>query len=145
VLTVLWHDRSHAPERFWGDFYSRLVEELKSLDGWFATGGQVAAWFRKRRQVRFDLIEATDDCARIGLRYEGGEIRPPLSIRIHRPCARRTNGDSPRGTTSERVDTPWTGKTAIALDPLQPSWIADGIEEGPGVWHQKGQATCSLR
>ncbi len=21
VLTVLWHDRSHGPERFWGDFY----------------------------------------------------------------------------------------------------------------------------
>src|SRR5207253_9032885 len=21
VLTMLWHDRSHGPERFWGDFY----------------------------------------------------------------------------------------------------------------------------
>jgi hypothetical protein len=35
VLTVLWHDRSHGPERYWGDFYARLVVRLKSLDAWF--------------------------------------------------------------------------------------------------------------
>src|SRR5262249_2069464 len=29
VLTVLWHDRSHGPERFWGDFYVDLVQTLK--------------------------------------------------------------------------------------------------------------------
>src|SRR5439155_671266 len=48
VLTVLWHDRSHGPERFWGDFYIRLVQALKSSKGWFATAGRVVSWFRKR-------------------------------------------------------------------------------------------------
>jgi len=28
VLTVLWHDRSFGPERFWGDFYIGWVERL---------------------------------------------------------------------------------------------------------------------
>ena len=52
VLTLLWHDRSHAPERFWGDFYAGLVLRLRSLGGWFGTGSQVATWFRNRRKVR---------------------------------------------------------------------------------------------
>src|SRR5205814_8142028 len=29
IVTVLWHDRSHGPERFWGEFYAKLVEDLK--------------------------------------------------------------------------------------------------------------------
>ena len=119
ALTVLWHDRSHGPERFWGDFYLRLVQELKSLDGWFGTAGQVVGWFRKRREVRFDVIEAEDGAARIRLCYQGEEIRPPLNIRIHRPCAGR----------DEFVDIDWTGETVVE----------------PDFWHQKGQSTCSLR
>src|SRR5262249_8683830 len=30
ALTVLWHDRSHAAERFWGEFYMDLIQMLKS-------------------------------------------------------------------------------------------------------------------
>jgi len=55
---LVWHDRSHGPERFWGDFYRRLLRTLRELDGWFGTSGQVVGWFRKRRQIRFERSKA---------------------------------------------------------------------------------------
>jgi hypothetical protein len=87
VLTVLWHDRSHGPERFWGDFYVRLVQALRSLDGWFGTAGQVVGWFRQRREVRFERLDGADGTARIRLHYHGEDIRPPVTVRVHRPGA----------------------------------------------------------
>src|SRR5262249_35983330 len=53
VLTVLWHDRSLGPERHWGDFYERLVVELKRRGAWFANARDVVDWFRARRAVSF--------------------------------------------------------------------------------------------
>ena len=37
ILTLLWHDRSHGPERYWGDFYLRMIVKLKSLNAWFGS------------------------------------------------------------------------------------------------------------
>src|SRR5439155_1540865 len=108
VLTVLWHDRSPGPERFWGDFYIRLVEALRSLDAWFGTAEQVVGWFRKRREVRFDWVEAADGTARTCLRYHGDQVPPPLTIRIHRPSAAETAAAS--------LDIPWSGETPVELD-----------------------------
>ena len=45
VLTVLWHDRSFAAERFWGDFYIRLIERLKTLNVWFVNASELVSWF----------------------------------------------------------------------------------------------------
>jgi hypothetical protein len=103
VLTVLWHDRSHGPERFWGDFYVRLVQALRSFDGWFGTAGQVVGWFRKRREVRFERLDGADGTARTRLRFRGEEIRPPLTVRVHRPGATVT-------------DVPWNGETVFEVD-----------------------------
>src|SRR5205814_1000352 len=99
VLTLLWHDRSHGPERFWGDFYVRLVESLKASTGWFATGAEVTGWFRKRRGVRFDT-------ARVSLSYEGEVIDPPLTVRIHQPAA-----------AVKTLDIPWNGQSAFDCGP----------------------------
>src|SRR5205085_4488954 len=54
VLTLLWHDRSHAAERFWGEFYARFLERLRAMGVWFGTGAQIVSWFRKRRAVIFE-------------------------------------------------------------------------------------------
>lgn len=99
VLTVLWHDRSHGPERFWGNFYMRLVQTLKSHKVWFGTCGQIVGWFQKRRDVRFEEFEAQDGVTRARVRNEGEEIQPPLTIRVHR--------------RSTFVDIPWNGATAL--------------------------------
>ncbi len=83
VLTVLWHDRSPGPERFWGEFYIRLVQKLKSLKAWFGTVGQVVSWFRYRREVRFERVETEDGTKRIRLHGCGNRIVPPLRVRIY--------------------------------------------------------------
>jgi hypothetical protein len=115
VLTLLWHDRSHAPERLWGDFYVRLIQGLRSLDGWFGTAGQVVGWFRKRREVRFELVE-TPGNARTRLRYQGDEIQPPLTVRIYAPASQRNDGESARKTNTTFTDIPWNGKPVDALE-----------------------------
>jgi len=57
ALTINWHDRSIAPERLWGDFYCKLVKELKKAKG---PGGpnsaQAVAWFRKRRAASLECV-----------------------------------------------------------------------------------------
>ena len=78
VLTLLWHDRSHAPERFWGDFYRDLVGDLKTHQPWFASGSQVVRWFRRRRAVRFggrDGQPVVD--------VEPASKLPPMTVRRH--------------------------------------------------------------
>jgi hypothetical protein len=113
VLTLLWHDRSHGPERFWGDFYVRLLQTLRSLDGWFATAGQVVGWFRKRREVRFEWAEAAGS-ARTCLRYQGEEIHPPVKVRIYAPASRQSDGESVG--EMEIIDIPWNGKSVDELE-----------------------------
>ena len=83
VLTLLWHDRSFGPERFWGEFYVRLVEQLKSLPVWFATGSQITSWFRARRSVTFQRLPSAEGCTRVKLCGPGHRINPPLKVRVY--------------------------------------------------------------
>jgi hypothetical protein len=102
VLTLLWHDRSHGPERFWGGFYAHLLGELRGLNPWFGSGEQVTGWFRKRRAVRFERL--SESGARpLRVRCDGTEIGPPLVIRRYEPGGRFT-------------DTPWDGSHAEQLE-----------------------------
>jgi hypothetical protein len=112
VLTLLWHDRSHAPERFWGDFYVRLIDFLRSTDAWFGSAAHVTGWFRKRREVSFTAVDG-----RITLRYEGVSIAPALKIRVHRPAG-QAGGSSGRDSKWGFVDIPWQGGPAEDLDQL---------------------------
>lgn len=100
VLTVLWHDRSHAPERFWGGFYLRLLETVKSRKPWFATARNVVRWFRKRREVRFEHLG--DSSSRVRVRHDGGEIYPPLTLRSY-----QASGDG------KFVDVTWDGVSPV--------------------------------
>jgi len=104
VLTLLWHDRSHGPERFWGEFYRTLLHKLKSLDGWFGSAAQVTSWFRQRREVCFE--RGRD--AQVSIVYAGAEIQPPLNVRVY-------GAESGQGTRG-CVDLPWSGKPAEELE-----------------------------
>jgi hypothetical protein len=114
VLTLLWHDRSHGPERFWGDFYIGLLQKLASLGGWFGTAAQVVGWFRKRREVRFEQVEASAT-ARTRLCYEGEEIQPPLRVRIYTPARQQKHDDS-LDRAVKFIDIPWNGKSVDKLE-----------------------------
>ena len=105
VLTFLWHDRSHGPERFWGDFYLELVQKLKARNVWFGSAGQVVGWFGKRREVQFEQVESAGG---LRVRVRGGEAaaQPPLVIRAHTPGA--------SGPARESfVDVSWDGAAHI--------------------------------
>jgi hypothetical protein len=114
VLTVLWHDRSHGPERFWGDFYISLVQALKSSNAWFATGAQAVSWFRKRRVVRFERIGLSNGVCALPCR-EGQDALPPLRLRVYRPRV-PDDAQSFGQTTSTFRDIPWDSKTIVEFD-----------------------------
>lgn len=125
VVTVLWHDRSPGPERFWGEFYARLVDDLKSKEARFFSAGQAVDWFRKRREVIFERVNPHSKrvCAKLPSREE---ITSPLVIRVHR--ARRPDKETKVQPTSPRkdsVDFSWTGQHANDLGTLIPA--AEGL------------------
>ena len=83
-LTINWHDRSIAPERLWDGCYRDLLQELKSRGAWFATAGQAASWFQKRRSAAFE-----NDPSRQGVAYVRGASDPKgelpgLRLRIYK-------------------------------------------------------------
>jgi len=97
VVTVLWHDRSHGPERFWGEFYKELVTDLKRRKAWFASAQQAVDWFGCRRAATFDSDSNT-------VRHK---IQPLLNVRVYK--------GSRDGASSILADVPWDGD-AVKLD-----------------------------
>jgi hypothetical protein len=85
ALTVNWHDRSIAPERLWGDFYARLVEQMALRGAWFATGCQVVSWFRKRRSANFERTRTDGYRITVGWQAETDEPLPGLRLRCYPP------------------------------------------------------------
>lgn len=104
VTTILWHDRSHGPERFWGDFYVKLVGHLKTLPVWFASAERIVNWFNHRRAVTFEKDENYD---REGMRLtsNGQAIEPALRVRVYNPPKQQTPS----------VEFPWDGRVALNL------------------------------
>ena len=118
VLTVLWHDRSPGPERFWGDFYVKLVQKLKSLEVWFGNAGQVVAWFQKRREVTFQRVKADDGTSRIKLCCNGRQFVPPLRVRIHSAGSTTATGNRADGGIGKLVELAWDGSSDIEPWPM---------------------------
>jgi len=117
VFTVIWHDRSHGPERFWGDFYVELVQTLKSSEGWFATGVQAVHWFRKRRQVRFERLE-TGEGVRVAPHRDGGMDLPSLRLRVYRPLDSTSRAELSREPAFSFADFPWNAKESVEYDAM---------------------------
>jgi hypothetical protein len=117
VLTVLWHDRSHGPERFWGDFYITLVDVLKSSDAWFATAAQAVSWFRRRREVRFERTGIANGVrAFSGTKEEQeAEVLPSLCLRVYRPSM-EVDAEPSDGAAATYTDIPWNARTVVEFD-----------------------------
>jgi len=109
VLTLLWHDRSHGPERFWGDFYLELLRTLRARNVWFGTAGQVVGWFQKRREVQFERVE-TPDGVRARIRYQAGEVQPSFKVRVYGQTM-----DGGKETTPDLDEIAWNGKSLEEL------------------------------
>ena len=85
TLTINWHDRSLAPERLWGEFYSDLIKDLKSRGAWFSTASQATAWFRKRRLAEFETDSSAPGGVRAHVTVDQRDNLPALRLRIHAP------------------------------------------------------------
>ena len=85
ALTINWHDRSLAPERLWGEFYSDLIQDLKSRGAWFSTASQAIAWFRKRRSAEFETDGSAPGGVRAHVAVDQRDNLPALRLRIHAP------------------------------------------------------------
>ena len=114
VLTIIWHDRSHAPERFWGDFYVRLIQEIKSFGPWFTTASQAVGWFQKRRDVRFERLVG-DTGVRAISDSAGTEWALPLNLRVYWP-SEKSHG-RPSSPPPVFKDLPWDGMNAFEFSP----------------------------
>lgn len=104
VLTVLWHMRSLAPERLWGGFYQRLLKHLEQDQAWFGTAGDVASWFRKRRQTRLSVSLAPDGEWIVHLQGDPGS---KMAVRIYHPV------HFADGTPPSFSDLVWSGQPGL--------------------------------
>jgi len=146
ALTVLWHDRSHAPERCWGDFYVRLVQRLRSADAWFGTASHVVNWFRARRGIHFERVDDAHG-SRIRVRGNGAAVEPPLIIRRHTPRIEAFRQEA----TSE--DVAWDGRRSVVLHASlrgasrRATWLAavEGGTTPASMWSEDGDRRCSIR
>lgn len=117
VLTVLWHDRSHAPERFWGDFYERLVQTLKSSNVWFATSAQTVSWSRQRRTAKFSRISSASG-VRTSVTCKPSENLPHLRVRVHSPVRATAESQSCGPADLTYTDFAWNGENSVEFDSL---------------------------
>jgi hypothetical protein len=92
---------------------------LKKLDVWFASGAEVVAWFRRRREIGFERIQSADGTSRFRLSGSGRRIHPPLKIRIQK----KDTGDVDAARTNKMAvtDLAWDGDTEIELGPERPA------------------------
>ena len=110
VLTILWHDRSHGPERFWGDFYKKLIATLRSSGAWFASALQAVEWFKWRREVRFECI--TENGHSFYVPRSATRVAPACRVRVFEEGVRKGGSETPRGTYREIV---WDGSDCQEL------------------------------
>jgi len=86
VVTINWHDRSIAPERQWGNFYVRVLQELDTRGAWFCTGSDAVSWYRRRRSIRFDRQACKDNEIRVTLAAASDASVPGFRVRRHQPA-----------------------------------------------------------
>ena len=112
VLTILWHLRSIAPERLWGKFYIRLLEQLKRHRVWFATAGEVTNWFQLRRSVSFIDESFSDRKLTLSLKVPEELPYPEFALRLYKPVSQKAGVS---GKSTEHIDTPWLGERSITI------------------------------
>jgi len=115
ALTLNWHTRSLSPERLWGDFYARLLNELRTRHVCFGTAGEIVEWFRRRRALCFESVDFEDTGVRVVLNSPNGHSEPfSFTLRIHTP--KFVSGESRfRVSTPKRTDDLWSGEKVLEI------------------------------
>lgn len=112
TVTVLWHERSLAPERQWAGFYIRLLRELVSRRAWFGTAAQVVDWFRTRRGLRFQDVCLKHGSLQVQLSQDEARSPVPFTLRVHLP----SKSDGSAAAPSDRyLDVPLSGQSRLTV------------------------------
>lgn len=114
VLTILWHDRSFGPERFWGEFYIGLIAMLKQFEPWFATARETVDWFRARRLITFERHTSAEGKPEVVARCGYPTPSRAFAIKIHHPSPE----ESTLGAFSPTKEVAWTGTETTSLTAL---------------------------
>jgi hypothetical protein len=107
ALTINWHQRSIGPERFWDDFYLRLLGEMRAVNGYFCTARRAVKWFSKRRTATFHRVRATASRIDVKLTSPYEEGAPMLVLRAYGPVPKAMKRDQDRASRYTVV--PFTG------------------------------------
>ena len=115
ALTVNWHTRSLSPERLWGDFYLRLLEQMQTHRVWFGRAAELVQWFRQRRALHFESVHI--DGARVRLKLAGAAAvgQPPLTLRIHHPQPASPAASARPLLEASYSDIPWKGEAELEI------------------------------
>lgn len=105
VITLNWHCRSLGPERFWDDFYIRILGELRARGAWFGTAEQVVRWFNKRRSASFEALDSEKSTLNICVSSGDKDDTPDLVLRIHIPSVGGER-ETPHGGKIKMIDIP---------------------------------------
>ena len=108
--TFNWHDRSIAPERLWGEFYTSLISKLEQKGAWCTSAGGAVSWFQDRRSVVFVRADQGLEVARTGIALDSRKDTPGLRLRVYN--ARRSCDNS----SKPHVDLALSGNMTIRLD-----------------------------
>lgn len=82
VLSILWHQRSVGPEKWYDSFYKGLIKTLKQNNAYFGTASDIVNWFNTRRDIVFKKVEYKGNRLHIKLKNKK-RSKPPLVLRIH--------------------------------------------------------------
>lgn len=108
ALTINWHDRSVAPERLWGEFYAKLISELKTRGAWCTGAGRTVRWFQKRRSVQFRTVARTVEITMPKVLEKCVDQSPGLKVRVY-------NLNAPADSSRAYIDVPLTMTRTISL------------------------------
>jgi len=81
VVTILWHLRSIASDRYWGNFYVKLIKNMKEQGAYFTKAENIIKWFQIRRNIKFKKIDYSQGY--ITIEMEGIEnINPGFILNV---------------------------------------------------------------
>jgi len=115
VLTVNWHTRSLSPERLWGGFYFNLLKQIQNNRVWFGTAEEIVTWFRKRRALRLEQVQFTENALWVKIAGPPPGGQPPFLVRIHHPKFGSSMDSRLLTQEPTHSDIAWRGETELKI------------------------------
>ena len=114
AVTILWHYENLTPPRDWSGMYAALVKRAKADGAWVTTAGEVAGWFRARREIRITCKNENDRLTISTDSIPDGSL-PPLTLRIHNPDNRQITVNTESNPGKGYIDIRLNTKTTTVL------------------------------